>query len=137
MSATVAIQGKGKKVGTPNYKNEVLLNLIEFYLPAGNEQWKIVAQRYQEVSKEAFLRYHDDIKRHFNDKLCKKNQRQTGINNKSGPLPLVARAQEIQRKILINEATISYSLISAATISKKVILFIFVDKRCTDCAIVP
>ena len=56
MSATVAIQGKGKKVGTPNYKNEVLLNLIEFYLPAGNEQWKIVAQRYQEVSKEAFLR---------------------------------------------------------------------------------
>ena len=107
MSATVAIQGKGKKVGTPNYKNEVLLNLIEFYLPAGNEQWKIVAQRYQEVSKEAFLRYHDDIKRHFNDKLCKKNQRQTGINNKSGPLPLVARAQEIQRKILINEATIS------------------------------
>jgi hypothetical protein len=65
MSATVAIQGKGKKVGTPNYKNEVLLNLIEFYLPAGNEQWKIVAQRYQEVSKEAFLRYHDDIKRHF------------------------------------------------------------------------
>ena len=65
------------------------------------------AQRYQEVSKEAFLRYHDDVKRHFNDKLCKKNQRQTGINNKSGPLPLVARAQEIQRKILINEATIS------------------------------
>ena len=58
MSATVAIQGKGKKVGTPNYKNEVLLNLIEFYLPAGNEQWKIVAQRYQEVSKEAFPRYH-------------------------------------------------------------------------------
>ena len=53
MSATVAIQGKGKKVGTPNYKNEVLLNLIEFYLPAGNEQWEIVAQRYQEVSKEA------------------------------------------------------------------------------------
>ena len=50
MSATVAIQGKGKKVGTPNYKNEVLLNLIEFYLPAGNEQWKIVAQRYQKVS---------------------------------------------------------------------------------------
>ncbi len=32
---------------------------------------------------------------------------QTGINNKSGLLPIVARAQEIQRKILINEASIS------------------------------
>ena len=107
MSATVPIQGKGKRAGTTNYKNDVLLNLVEFYRPAGNEQWKIVAQRYQEVSKEAFLRSHDDVKRHFNNKLCKKNQSQTGINNKSGPLPLVARAQEIQRKILINEAAIS------------------------------
>ena len=101
------IQAKGKRAGTPNYKNEILLNLIEYYLPAGTEQWKIVAQRYQEMSKEVNLRDHDDIKRHFNDKLCKKNQRQTGINNKSGPLPLVAKAQDIQRKILINEATIS------------------------------
>ena len=98
---------KEKRAGTPNYKNEVLLSLIDHYLPAGAEQWKIIAIKYQELSKEAALRDHDDIKRHFNDKLCRKNQRQTGINNKSGPLPFVARAQEIQRKILINEATIS------------------------------
>ena len=47
------------------------------------------------------------MRRHFTDKLCKKNQRQTGINNKSAPLPYVARAQEVQRKILINEATMN------------------------------
>ena len=37
MSATVPIQGKGKRAGTPNYNNDVLLNLVEFYLQAGNE----------------------------------------------------------------------------------------------------
>ena len=93
--------------GTPNYKNDLLLNVVEAVLPAGAEQWKIVAQRYQQSSGESFLRFYDDVRRHFNDKLCKKNQRETGLNNKSAPLLHVARAQEIQRKILINEATMN------------------------------
>ena len=29
---------KGKKSGTPNYKNDMLLNVIEAILPAGSEQ---------------------------------------------------------------------------------------------------
>ena len=85
----------------------MLLDVIEAILPAGAEQWKIVAQRYQIISGEVVLRDYDDIKRHFVNKLCKKNQRQTGLNNKSGPLPQVAKAQEIQRKILINESTMN------------------------------
>jgi len=97
----------GKRAGTPNYKNELLLNVVELVLPSGAEQWKIVAQRYQQSSGEAFLRFYDDVRIHFNEKLCKKNQRQTRINNKSAPLPYVARAQEIQRKILINEAAMN------------------------------
>ena len=101
------VAAKGKRAGTPNYKNDLLLNVVEAVLPAGAEQWKIVAQRYQQSSGESFLRFYDDVRRHFNDKLCKKNQRQTGLNNKSAPLLHVARAQEIQRKILINEATMN------------------------------
>jgi hypothetical protein len=101
------VAAKGKRAGTPNYKNELLLNVVELVLPSGAEQWKIVAQRYQQSSGEAFLRFYDDVRIHFNEKLCKKNQRQTGINNKSAPLPYVARAQEIQRKILINEAAMN------------------------------
>jgi hypothetical protein len=41
-------------------------------------------------------------------KLCKNCKRQTGLNNKSAPTAMVARAQEIQRKILINEATMNF-----------------------------
>ena len=48
------IKAKGTKAGTSNYKNEVLLSLIDYYLPAGTEQFKTVAQHYQELSKEAF-----------------------------------------------------------------------------------
>ena len=98
------VAAKGKRAGTPNYKNDLLLNVVEVVLPAGAERWKIVAQRYQQSSGESFLRFYDDLRRHFNDKLCKKNQRK---NNKSAPLLHVARAKEIQRKILINEATMN------------------------------
>jgi len=42
-------------------------------------------------------------------KLCKNCKRQTGLNNKSAPTAIVARAQEIQRKILTNnEATMNF-----------------------------
>ena len=97
----------GRKSGVPNYQNELLLNIVEGILPSGPEQWKIVALNYQQAAKEDFIRYYDDVRRHFIDKLCKKMQRQTGLNNKSGPTPAVARAQLIHRKILVNEAAVT------------------------------
>ena len=102
---STAMSTKGKKTGTPNYKNDMLLNCIDIILPAGPEGWKTVASRYQIVSGEAGLRFYDDVRRHFFTKLCKNGKRQTGLNNKSAPLPQVARAQEIYRKMLSNEAT--------------------------------
>jgi hypothetical protein len=97
----------GRKSGVPNYQNELLLNIVEGILPSGPEQWKIVALNYQQAAKEDFLRYYDDVRRHFIEMLCKKMQRQTGLNNKSGPTPEVARAQLIHRKILVNEAAVT------------------------------
>ena len=67
----------GRKSGVPNYQNELLLNIVEGILPSGPEQWKIVALNYQQAAREDFLRYYDDVRRHFIDKLCKKMQRQT------------------------------------------------------------
>ena len=96
-----------RKSGVPNYQNELLLNIVEGILPSGPEQWKIVALNYQQAAKEDFLRYYDDVRRHFIEMLCKKMQRQTGLNNKSGPTPEVARAQLIHRKILVNEAAVT------------------------------
>ena len=86
-----AILPKGKKTGTSNYKNDMLLNVIEAILPAGAEGWKIIASRFQIVSGEATLRFNDDIRRHFFTKLCKNGKRQTGLNNKSAPLPMVVK----------------------------------------------
>ena len=55
MTSGNVVTAKGKRAGTPNYKNEILLSLIDHYLPAGAEQWKIVAMKYQELSKETSL----------------------------------------------------------------------------------
>ena len=69
---------KGKKYDTPNYKDDMLLEAI---LPAGSEQWKTVASRYQIISGESTVR------NHYKGKLYK---RQTGLNNKSAPTAIVA-----------------------------------------------
>ena len=83
---------KGKKCGTPNYKDDMLLEAI---LTASSEQWKTVASRYQIISGESTVRNHY-------------YKRQTNLNNKSVPTAIVAWAQEIQRKILTNEATMNF-----------------------------
>ena len=62
MMNSTAMSTKGKKTGTPNYKNVMLLNCIKIILSAGPEGWKIVASRYQIVSGEAGFR---DVRRHF------------------------------------------------------------------------
>ena len=49
----------------PNYKNEVLINLVEAVLPTGAMMWVIVADRYQVASGEVSVREGQDIKRHF------------------------------------------------------------------------
>ena len=54
---------KGRGVGVPNYKNDMLINVIEAVLPNGATLWQVVAKRYQEVSGEANLREVQDIRR--------------------------------------------------------------------------
>ena len=56
---------KGRAVGVPNYKNDLLINVIEAILPDGAIQWKLLATRYKEVSGEVEERDSHDIKRHF------------------------------------------------------------------------
>ena len=83
----------------PNYKNDLLINVIEAILPDGAIQWKLVATRYKEVSGEVEERDSHDIKRHFatNKNLCDNGRKVTGS---AAPKPSVARCQEIWRKIL-------------------------------------
>jgi hypothetical protein len=90
---------KGRGVGVPNYKNDLLINVIEAILPDGAMQWQLVATRYKEVSGEAELRDCHDLKRHFttSKSLCDNGKKVTGS---AAPKPVVARCQDIWRRIL-------------------------------------
>ena len=97
------MKATGRAVGVPNYKSEVLINVVEAVLPDGALQWSIVAQRYQEASGERELRDSHDIKRHFTThrNMCDNGKKVTGS---SAPKPQVARCQEIWQKILRKSA---------------------------------
>ena len=55
----------GRKKGCPNYKKDILLNVISDVLPAGQVGWTTVANRYMIATSENLLRDGVDIKRHF------------------------------------------------------------------------
>jgi hypothetical protein len=88
-----------RAVGMPNYKNDLLISVIEAILPDGAIQWKLVATRYKEVSGEVEERDSHDIKRHFTTNT---NLRDNGrkVTGSAAPKPSVARCHEIWRKIL-------------------------------------
>ena len=92
----------GRKKGCPNYKKDILLNVISDVLPAGQVGWTTVANRYMIATSENLLRDGVDIKRHFIEKLCNKNKKPTG---ESGPVADIKRAQEIYRRILVKESS--------------------------------
>lgn len=94
---------KGRSVGIPNYKNDLLTNVIEAVLPNGAALWQVVAKRYQEVSGELNVRDVQDIRRHFttHKSLCASGKKVTGS---SAPNSSVARCQAIWRKILAKSA---------------------------------
>ncbi len=46
----------GCSEGVPNYKNDILINVVEEYLPQVLEAWRRVALAYQRVSMESTLR---------------------------------------------------------------------------------
>jgi hypothetical protein len=91
---------RGRKTGFPNYKNDIVLNVIGDILPIGMEAWKIVADRYKTASGEVKLREYGDVKRHFYENLCDKGRKPTGS---AAPKPESQKALEIYRRILQRE----------------------------------
>ena len=66
----------------PQYKNDILLSILEKVLPANVNDWEAVCSEYQTKSGEDSLRDVDSVKRHFNEKLWNKHQKATGESNK-------------------------------------------------------
>jgi hypothetical protein len=68
----------GRSVGAPNYRNDILIGIVELYLPQDLEAWREVAVAYQRESMEATLRWGEDLRDKWNRKLCNRMHKPTG-----------------------------------------------------------
>lgn len=94
-----------KKTGVKNYRNDILIDMIESIKPSGAEAWKQVAVLYQNATNEAELRDSDDIKRHWTQKLCN-GFRPTGRSGSDKDR--ILRCLNIQHKIMDASAASMY-----------------------------
>jgi hypothetical protein len=83
--------------GIPNYRNNILISIIEQYLPQGLEAWREVALVYQRESMEVTLCRGEDLRDNWNRKLCNCMQKPMG---KPGALSnRIFRCMEIEHCI--------------------------------------
>ncbi len=68
----------GRSGGVPNYRNNILTNAVEEYLPQGLEAWRGVTLAYRRESMESTLRRREDLRDNWNRKLCNRMQMRTG-----------------------------------------------------------
>jgi hypothetical protein len=62
----------------PNYKNDILIDIVKSILPQGLEAWLLVAAMYQHKSGETTLCCGEDLCNNWNKKLCNRMQKPTG-----------------------------------------------------------
>jgi hypothetical protein len=73
---------RGHQPGIPNYKNHILIPIIERQLPTGAEGRSVVAGLYKEASSEDILHDHNDMHSHWLKKLCNSNKKSTDCKGK-------------------------------------------------------
>lgn len=86
----------GRAKGCRNYSSKSLMDAMDSVRPVGPEQWKLVAQKYQELSGEEKEREIDGLKKHWKGKCILNMQPVTG----RGADDLVVRCQAIEKDIL-------------------------------------
>jgi len=86
------------KKGLVNYKNELLIDIVEDVLPNGEYGWQTVALAYQEQSKEDILRNTADVKKDWIKVLCNGMKKLTGRMGEAGDR--IHRCIAIEKKIL-------------------------------------
>ncbi len=94
-------RSRGRSSGTANYRNDILINIVEQQLPQGLEAWRNVASLYQNASNENELHRGDDIRDNWVRKLCNNFKKPTG---KPGDLTdriycCLAIERRIQRRV--------------------------------------
>jgi hypothetical protein len=86
-----------RKKGSVNYKNNLLINIIEETLPNGELGWEAVAIAYQGRSIEEAKRDTTDIKKHWMKNLCNGMKKVTDWTGENGDR--ACRCIAIEKKI--------------------------------------
>jgi hypothetical protein len=87
----------GRAGGSPNYQNDILIHIVEQYLPLGLEAWREVALVYQRESMEVTLCRAEDLRDNWNQKLC--NRMQKPMGKPSAISSRILQCIEIERRI--------------------------------------
>jgi hypothetical protein len=87
-----------RKKGTVNYKNDVLINIIEEILPNGELGWEAVAIAYKAKSNEEMQQDTTNVKKHWMTNLCNSMKNPTGWTGKNGDR--ICRCIAIKKKIM-------------------------------------
>lgn len=93
--------GTGRKSGVRNYKNEILIRIIDKERPIGNNMWERVANRYQEESGDADIHEVKDLKDHWIRKLCNNFKKPTGKTGENGDR--INQCIEIERAMQLQQ----------------------------------
>jgi hypothetical protein len=72
--------------GSVNYKNKVLIKIINKLLPNGEVAWEAVCTAYFNQSKEEALRNTTNVRKHWIKNLCNNMQKPTGRTGDNGDL---------------------------------------------------
>ena len=72
------------EAGMRNYKNDVLIPIIEWFLPQGTEGWRQVATAYHTASQEKDIRDADALCDNWVKKLCNNFKKPTGCTGENG-----------------------------------------------------
>jgi len=107
-SQTRGGRAAGQPIGAPNYNNNILIEVVERYLPQGLEAWRAVALAYQRESMEAVLRRGEDLRDNWNKKLCNRMQKPTGKPGEN--TDRINRCIEIERRIQDEAATAPHNM---------------------------
>jgi hypothetical protein len=70
--------------GSVNYKNKVLIKIINKILPNSEVAWEAVCTEYFNQSKEKVLHNTTDVRKHWIKNLCNNMQKPTGRMGKNG-----------------------------------------------------
>ena len=110
MDDILAPKAKGRSPGAVNYKHDLLIDIVEKYLPNGALAWQEVCKVYMKLSKEHKLCDWQVMRKNWQNRksFCNGNKKPTGKEGEKGDCILHCVA--IERKIMERQAPVCWAI---------------------------